>query len=110
VLCLGEGNRFRVETAWEDRHGATGQGNAVELTTDTGYLWFFNPENVEMVVKVLDGCGITQHYWVFAAGLTDVEVTLEVTDLDTGIKKTYLNPQQTAFEPIQDTTAFATCP
>ena len=33
-------------------------------------------ENVEMVVKMLDGCPITNHWWVFAGGLTDVEVTL----------------------------------
>lgn len=110
VLCLGEQDRWKVEARWRDRHGATGSGQAVKLTADTGYLWFFNPENVELVVKVLNGCDLTHHYWVFAAGLTDVEVTLDVTDLRTGIKKTYLNPQREPFQPIQDTGAFATCP
>ena len=59
-------------------------GNAVEITPDTGYFWFFNQENVELLVKVLDGCMITDHWWVFAGGLTDVEVTLRVTDTQSG--------------------------
>ena len=36
--------------------------------------WFFQAENVEAVVKVLNGCGINDRYWVFAGGLTDVKV------------------------------------
>jgi hypothetical protein len=100
-----------VETSWENRQGATGFGHPVELTPDTGYFWFFNAENVEMVVKVLNGCSITNRWWVFAGGLTDVEVTLTVTDMLTGsTTKQYFNPQRTPFQPIQDTSAFATCP
>ncbi|HVR30602.1 MAG TPA: proprotein convertase P-domain-containing protein [Thermoanaerobaculia bacterium] len=110
VLCLGAGNRFRVETAFETRTGLTGVGTGVELTTDTGYFWFFNDTNVEAVVKVLNGCGINNRYWVFAGGLTDVETLLRVTDTQNGTVKMYFNPQQTPFQPIQDTSAFATCP
>jgi hypothetical protein len=62
------------------------------------------------VVKVLDGCAITQHWWVFAGGLTDVEVTMVVTDTEAGDHRTYFNPQRTPFTPLQDTTAFDTCP
>lgn len=49
-------------------------------------------------------------YWVFAGGLTDVQTRITVTDTRTGNIKTYLNLQGTAFQPIQDTGAFATCP
>ena len=45
-----------------------------------------------------------------AGGLTDVNVVLTVTDTMTGLVRTYVNPQGTAFQPIQDTSAFATCP
>jgi hypothetical protein len=45
-----------------------------------------------------------------AGGLTDVNVILTVTDTQTGVIKTYTNPQGTPFQPIQDTDAFATCP
>ncbi|HXM78695.1 MAG TPA: hypothetical protein VOA00_05615, partial [Thermoanaerobaculia bacterium] len=65
---------------------------------------------VEVVVKVLNGCGVNSRYWTFAGGLTDVNVILTVTDTQTGVVQTYVNPQGTPFEPIQDTSAFATCP
>ena len=61
--------------------------------------------NVEAVVKVLDACGLNNRFWVFAGGLTDVNVVLMVTDTQTGNVKTYTNPQGTAFRPIQDTNA-----
>jgi len=62
-----------------------------------------------MVVKVLNGCGVDSNYWVFAGGLTNVQVVMTVTDTQTGAVKTYVNPQGQAFRPIQDTAAFA-CP
>ena len=63
-----------------------------------------------MVVKVLNGCGLNQRYWVFAGGLTNVKVTLTVTDMSNNTVKVYTNPINTPFQPIQDTAAFATCP
>jgi hypothetical protein len=47
---------------------------------------------------------------VFAGGLTDVQVELTVVDTATGAPQTYLNTQGTPFQPIQDTSAFASCP
>ncbi len=110
TLCLG-GGRFAVRATWETVGGTAGTAHAVGLTGDTGYLWFFNPANVEAVVKVIDGCGIgSGAHWVFAGGLTDVAVLLTVTDTQTGTARTYANPQGKAFQPIQDTGAFPTCP
>ena len=80
------------------------------LTSDSGYFWFFDENNVEMVIKVLDGCGLNERYWVYAAGLTDVGVVLTVDDTETGQVNVYTNTLGEAFRPIQDTDAFATCP
>ena len=99
-----------MRTQWLARDGATGAGQTIPLTADTGAFWFFNSANVEMVIKVLNGCVLNSRYWTFAGGLTDVNVTMIVTDTQTGTVKTYVNPQGTAFQPIQDTSAFATCP
>jgi len=111
TLCLNSG-RFKVTAAFRTSDGRSGNATGVGLTSDSGYLWFFNPANIEVIVKVLNAC--TQappRYWVFAAGLTNVEVTLQVTDTQTGgDPKTYVNPLGTPFAPIQDTGAFATCP
>jgi hypothetical protein len=42
--------------------------------------------------------------------LTNVNVVLTVRDTKNGAVKTYTNPQGVAFQPVQDTAAFATCP
>jgi hypothetical protein len=107
TLCLN-GGRFKVQVGWKNQ-GQTGVGHAVALTKDTGYFWFFDPNNVELVTKVLAGCGLNQRFWVFAGGLTDLETALTLTDTVTGVVRTYRNPQRTAFRPIQDTGAFDTC-
>jgi hypothetical protein len=60
-------------------------------------------------VKVLNGCGVNNKYWVFAAGMTNVNVVLTVTDTVSGQVKTYTNPQGRTFRSILDTGAFATC-
>jgi hypothetical protein len=108
-LCLND-DRFSVSVGWQTAQGSSGQGQAVQLTSDTGYFWFFNPDNVEMVVKVLRACGVNGYYWVFAGGLTDVEVEMTVVDTATGDVRSYTNPLGTPFAPLQDTEAFADCP
>ncbi len=111
TLCL-RGGRFQVESSWRTAAGDLGVGQAVTLTDDSGYFWFFGDDNVEAIVKVLDACGLPsfRNFWVFAAGLTDVEVTLQVTDTVSGEVREYVNPLGTPFLAIQDTDAFATCP
>ena len=108
ALCLGDG-RFRVGATWNSNAGS-GAANVVSLTDDSGYLWFFDSTNIELVTKVLNGCAIDAHYWVFLAGLTNVAATVTVTDSQTGLFRTYTNPPGQAFAPVQDVSAFATCP
>ncbi len=108
TLCLNSG-RFQVRVAWRTPQGTTGSGQGVPLTADSGYFWFFSAGNVEMIVKVLDGCALNSRYWAFAGGLTNVQTTLTVTDTTTGDLRSYLNPQGTPFAPLQDTDAFSTC-
>ncbi len=107
AMCLANG-RFRVEVQWR-RSAADpfSAGRAVPITSDTGYFWFFDSGNIELVVKVLNGCTIDAAYWVFAGGLTNVELDLKVTDVQTGQVRNYPNPPGTAFVPVQDTSAFA---
>ncbi|MEO8504491.1 MAG: hypothetical protein ABI609_11385 [Acidobacteriota bacterium] len=102
-------SRFFVEATWRTPDKTRGIATAQKITGDTGYLWFFSDQNVEAVVKVLDGCANNGKFWVFAGGLTNVFTSLKVTDLATGQAKVYTNPLNTAFQPIQDTAAFATC-
>jgi ELWxxDGT repeat protein len=103
-LCLGAG-RFKVEAFWRDFQGGAGRGHAVSLTSDTGYFWFFGPENLEAIVKVLDGRGLNGHHWVFYGALTNVEYSLTVTDTVTGAARRYVNPPG-RFASVGDTAAF----
>ena len=109
TLCLSD-DRFKVSVVWQKSDATQGFGTGVSLTSDSGYFWFFDDTNIEAVVKVLNGCATNGHYWVFAAGLTDVSVTLYVLDTRSGTLQRYANPLGQAFQPIQDTSAFATCP
>lgn len=110
TLCLNNG-RFKVTAQWQTADGKSGAADAVMLADDSGYFWFFSPDVVELVVKALNGCSQpVPRYWFFASGLTNVGVDIIVTDTKAGTTKTYHNPIGTAFPPIQDTGAFATCP
>ena len=72
---------------------------------DTGYFWFFDSANVELVIKVLDGRGINGHYWVFYGALSNVGYTVTVTDTQTGTVRSYENPSGTLASSA-DTSAF----
>lgn len=90
-LCLGDG-RFQVTIDWEDFGGTTGRGQAVPLSDDTGAFWFFGPQNLEAMVKIIDGREANGHFWVFYGSLTNVAFTLEVLDTVTGRSAIYTNP------------------
>ena len=91
LLCLANG-RFEARVSFVDpRTGATGQAQAVPLTGDTGTFWFFDPANLELMVKVLDAQGVNGHFWVFYGALSDVEYTITVNDTQTGATRTYHN-------------------
>lgn len=109
-LCLGESARFKVETLWRAEDGGTGSGGRVDSgSLDSGLFQFFGADNWELLVKVIDGCGFNDHFWVFAAAGTTVEYALRVTDTFTGSTREYLNPPGNSSPAIADTEAFAAC-
>ncbi|HVG06284.1 MAG TPA: hypothetical protein VNM67_01155, partial [Thermoanaerobaculia bacterium] len=108
ALCLNK-SRFQVQVTWTTAAG-NGAGQAIQLTDESGFFTFFDPSNVELTVKVLNGCALGGHYWVFMSGLTNVGVQVTVTDTKTGAVKTYNNPLNKTFAPVLDTSAFASCP
>jgi predicted esterase len=108
TLCLERG-RFRVEVSWEAA-GGSGAGRVAEAAADSGLFWFFGADNWELMVKVLDGCALNGHYWVFAAATTDVHYVLSVTDTATGQVARYENPAGRPAAATTDTSAFPNCP
>ncbi|HEX6203972.1 MAG TPA: hypothetical protein VF100_13290, partial [Thermoanaerobaculia bacterium] len=103
-LCLA-GGRFVAEVEWTDFQGGRGRGTAVPRDDGWGYFWFFQPGNVELSVKLLDGRALNGHFWVFYGALSNVDYTLTVTDTETGAVRRYQNPAG-RFASTGDTAAF----
>jgi hypothetical protein len=106
-LCLLNG-RFEATAQFRIAGGTVrAPAHAVPLSDQSGYFWFFGPDNVEVTLKALNACPAA--YWVFASGMTNVGVDITVRDTQTGKTRTYSNAIGTPFAPIQDTNAFS-CP
>src|SRR5258708_8859109 len=107
VLLSGH---FSVEVSWHDPiSGHAGFGRQVAGSGQTGFFWFFDQSNQELMVKTLDGRGLNDHYWFFYGALSNVEYWITVHDLASGAVRTYYNapgnicagPDTAAFPPPQ---------
>lgn len=92
-LCLLD-DRFQVQAMFKDpfNGGATGFGTAVPFSSDSGLYWFFNPDNIELITKMIDARTLTDSFWFFYGALSSVEYWIVVTDTDGGQVRTYYNP------------------
>ena len=107
------GGRFRVEISWTDFSLQTSAAQVAEPRTgDSGLFYFYGPDNWEVLVKILDGCGENGngHTWVFAAAATTLGYTIIVTDTVDGTVRRYSNPLGVSSPAITDTFAFSGCP
>jgi ELWxxDGT repeat protein len=89
TLCLL--GRFAVTLTWK-ASGSQGSGHAVGRSSESGLFWFFDPDNPEILVKLLNGGGVNGSYWFFSGALSDVEYRVTVKDLVSGLVRTYDNP------------------
>ena len=108
TLCLNAG-RFRVTAKWGSPNGLV-SARAESITEDTGYFFFNDPRNIEFFAKVLNGCGLNQHYWVFTGGMTDRRIEMLVEDTTTGQRWSQFNQNAVPFLTQNDTSAFRSCP
>jgi hypothetical protein len=110
--CLQD-DRFKVRTHWRTTFGTRDTGPAVQgvSSDDSGLFYFFNQDNWEVLLKVLNACSSTQpRFWVFSAATTNVEYTITVVDTQEQQARSYFKPQGPPAPAITDTNAFATCP
>ena len=107
TLCLQD-SRYAVTVDWRKPDGQTGVGGVVAAarTNDSGLFTFFSPDNWEVLIKVLDGCALTGHVWVYAASTTDLGYTIRVTDTVTETAKEYRSEPGVPAVTITDATAF----
>jgi PKD repeat protein len=80
-------------SATDQRTGRTASGQAIPQNDLFGYFSIpvltGNPDNPEVFVKILDGTPVNGEFWVFYGHLTDLVYDLTVTEVSTGISKTY---------------------
>lgn len=88
TLCL-VGSRFKATLTWENQfNGTSGVGGAIPSTDLSGFFWFTDPNNVEIILKVLDFGDVIK---VFYGQLTDLRFRLTIVDTQTGAQKVYEN-------------------
>ena len=113
LACLDNG--FRVGIDYQDPN--TGLWNEARrqahLGADSAVFYFFNPDNAEVLVKVLNGCGVNQHWWVYSAPATDLRYRVSVWPRGSkGTRWTAANPIPSSSDgftwvsAITDTKAF----
>ena len=106
-LCLGRGGRFEVTVTWQGADDTVGNGHVVPgSTANSGLLWFFDEANWELLLKVLEGCGFNDHFWVLFAATTDVGYELRITDSQAGRYRVYTNEPGIASPSVNDLEAF----
>ncbi len=49
-----------------------------KLSESAAVFYFFDPDNAEVLVKLLDACGLTGHRWLYSAPATDLAYRVTV--------------------------------
>lgn len=106
TACL-IGGRFEVKATFRDQNGGSGNLRLIDFTDNTLLGYFSDPNNIEVLGKVLNACSFSGQYWVFLSGVTNQEINLTVWDTETGAARSYFNPLFQKFVTITDTTAFS---
>ena len=97
---------YEVSLCYETAEGLVGEGRGgIWASGQSGLLWFFDRDNAEALVKVLDGCSYNGHRWVFVAPVTDLAFNLHVTSHN-GRRWTHRNRLGMTAAARGDTSAF----
>jgi hypothetical protein len=102
-------DRLAVRVQWRASEGDASMDAVPQRTgTNAAQFWFFGPENPEIFVKVVPACtdALEHQLWVFVSGLTDLGVTVRITDRFSGQEVVYDSEAGEPFVTITDTRAF----
>lgn len=114
TLCLVD-DQFAVTVEWRDsdsnllstdRRDHSGAGQAIPHSDAAGFFALTDPGRGDILIKILDGRGVTGAWWVFASAATTAEFSLRVRQVATGLSRQYANPLGRLAAAITDTQAF----
>ena len=107
TLCLLDG-RFAVRAEHWTEGAEPAAAKIVHAgTNESGMFWFLDEDNWEILIKVLDGCSINEHVWVYGASATTLGYRIRVTDTVTDAVREYVNEDGRRAAAIADSKAFA---
>ncbi len=90
--CIGEAClnnwRFRVGANFVDGEAIKGSARVPThgLGASGALIYFFEPDNPEMLLKVVDGCAVNGHWWVFGSAATDLGYGVTIQDYATAYR------------------------
>lgn len=99
-VCFGEDNRYHlwVSARRIARYEPSGRPvyedglvnwRKFEDAPPSAFGWLYGRDNIELTVKLLDGCHINGNMWLYAAATTDQSLSFSLTDLESGTEKSY---------------------
>ena len=92
VLALREG-AYLVSLEFQNPlSGAPQNALRWSLARESGGFWFFGEDNLEVLLKVIDGTATNGCQWVFAGSLSDVEYDYFVVETASGGLAHFANP------------------
>lgn len=122
VACMLDG-RFAVTMTWINRFqtpALSGSGRLIQYVenrpaTDSRYgatsevtyfsMYSWVPTSVEAIVRIINGVGINDRFWIYMTGFSNAEYTVNVVDTKTCRTWTRTNPHG-SFGIITDQSAF----
>jgi len=75
-------------------------------SNQSAILYFFDRDNAEVLIKVLDGCKINGHRWVFVAPVTTLAYNLSIVPPDGSEPWTHKNALNRTAAAASNITAF----
>ena len=114
-LCIDDqpgDRRFEATVSFRTTQGQMPAGPAKSIALGTlgvplgGLFYFTNPQNPEILLKVLNFCTFNGHYGVFYSAGTNFEFDVLVRDTVTGEVWLDSNPDRTLAPPVADLEAF----
>jgi hypothetical protein len=114
TACL-DGGRFQVRVSYVNSQ-SSGNGTVMSFngtraeSDESAFLYFTDPSNFEMGLKILNACGFSSHFWVFIGGLTNQGWTVSIVDTSNGNSFSYHNANGHLTSTTADTTGGPPCP
>jgi hypothetical protein len=98
-------NRFKVEVTYDARpQNGSGPGSVIIESRESVKFSFLSSGSIELVVKILNDCTSSLKKWrVFVGGLTDLGVSIKVTDTVSNVVKIYSSQKGKLFQSVADT-------